>query len=685
MSVASPCHEPQPCCGTYTVQAADSGYALSCVVLATNSAGQARATSANVAVPGAPSLPTNTSAPSLSGTVELGDTLYCSVGTWRGSPIPTYSFQWMRDGQDIASATASSYTIGDADCGQAISCQVTATNIAGQTSVTTATVTVPPSFPVDEGQLTALQPKVWMNFGSTVAIDGSTALVGAPDGSGQSGPGVVYVFTRTGTIWTEQAELTAPDEGLTDFFGNTLTLDGDTALVAAYHKSVNGAASAGVVYVFTGSGADWSEQAELPDPQPAQNDDFGQALALTGDSAVIGAPGEDRGSGEVYVYGRSGTAWTQQAAITPPDGISNGQFGGDLALSGDTMLIGVANLGYVYVWSQGTWTVQAQIKSPVPGADFAGSVALDGDTALIAGQSASYVFGRSGTTWSQDAEFDGYSGSVALSGDQALIGTVLFSGAGADWSKEADFTDPGTESLDGYDGCAALSGNTAAIGAENACDSAGAAYIFSTATTPVFCSFSPLAAGIGGRVTLCGGGLDDASAVCFNGIPASFAASNDTVVATVPTGATSGPITITTPDGTLTCAQDFTFIPPPVLTGFTPTSGLAGSGVTLSGSGFTGATSVSFNGSPASFTADSDTQITAIVPSSFPSGPITVTTPGGTTTSAAYFIEAPTLTGFTPTSGAPGDTVDLTGSGFHGATSVSFKGQSRPSSSAATL
>src|SRR5206468_10877432 len=101
----------------------------------------------------------------------------------------------------------------------------------------------------------------------------------------------------------------------------------------------------------------------------------------------------------------------------------------------------------------------------------------------------------------------------------------------------------------------------------------------------------------------------------------------------------------------------------PVIRGFTPATGTVGSTVTVTGSGFTGASSVAFNGASAAFTVTSDTTIATTVPPAASTGKISVTVPGATTTSTASFSVIPTITSFTPASGKPGTTVTITGTG----------------------
>ncbi|MBL0211437.1 MAG: IPT/TIG domain-containing protein [Holophagaceae bacterium] len=155
---------------------------------------------------------------------------------------------------------------------------------------------------------------------------------------------------------------------------------------------------------------------------------------------------------------------------------------------------------------------------------------------------------------------------------------------------------------------------------------------------PAISGFAPTSAAPGGTVAISGANLGGAS-VRFNGLAAAVASNTPVqIVATVPAGATSGAISVTTPGGTATSIATFTVLPsPPTVTGFSPASGLAGATVTITGTGLTGATAVSFNGTSAAFTADTAAQITATVPVGATSGPIAVTTPGGTVATTMNF------------------------------------------------
>ena len=199
-----------------------------------------------------------------------------------------------------------------------------------------------------------------------------------------------------------------------------------------------------------------------------------------------------------------------------------------------------------------------------------------------------------------------------------------------------------------------------------------------TVPAPTITSFAPTSGSVGTNVTISGTNFTGATAVTFNGVSASFIATSDTAIqATVPAGATTGPLSVTTPGGTATSTNNFTVVSVPTITSFAPASGPVGTSVTISGTNFTGATSVTFSGKGASFTVTSDTAIQATVPTGATTGPLSVTTPGGTATSTNNFtvVSVPTITSFAPASGPVGTSVTISGTNFTGATSVTFSGK----------
>lgn len=379
-------------------------------------------------------------------------------------------------------------------------------------------------------------------FGGSVALssDGNTAIVGARYESTlpSTQNGAAYVFTRSGTTWTQQQKLLASDAASNDEFGGSVALssDGNTAIVGAPTKN----SSLGAAYVFTRSGSTWTQQQKLSASDAATGDRFGDSVALSsdGNTAIVGASAESTSpnllNGAAYVFTRSGSTWTEQQKLLASDAASSDQFGCAVALSsdGNTALIGAAledtspntNNGAAYVFTRSgtTWTEQQKLlaSDAATGDAFGGSVDLssDGNTALIGANledtspntsnGAAYVFTRSGSTWTEQqkllasdaASSDRFGISVALSsdGNTALIGAdfestapntnngaaYVFTRSGATWAQQQKLLASDAATNDQF-GCAvALSANanTAIVGAFDNDSSPnvdnGAAYVF---------------------------------------------------------------------------------------------------------------------------------------------------------------------------------------------------------------
>jgi hypothetical protein len=409
-------------------------------------------------------------------------------------------------------------------------------------------------------------PKMDAEFGHAVALsaDGNTLVVSAywesSKATGINGDqkdtsipqaGAIYVFTRRGTTWAQQAYIKASntgEAGTADTFGEgdqfgfsiALSADGNTIAAGAItedssatgvngNQADNSASGAGAVYVYTRTGTTWAQQAYVKPAEVSAGDFFGYAVSLSADgnllavgsfdedgsTRVINGPPDNKanGSGAAYVFARSGTTWSQQAYIKPSNGEPQDSFGVDVALNSDgtTLLVGSLDedckatginppgcdsdwrddlsmgAAYVFVRSGATWTQQAFIKASNTGFNdwFGSRVALsaDGNTAVIgasledsaaqgingrqddesaAESGAVYLFTRTGTTWKQDAyikgsnteAFDEFGSSVAFDRTGALL---VVSARGED------------------SGAKGVGGNEK----DNSVDEAGAVYVFS--------------------------------------------------------------------------------------------------------------------------------------------------------------------------------------------------------------
>ncbi len=357
-------------------------------------------------------------------------------------------------------------------------------------------------------------------FGRSVDVDADTALIGA---SNESYTGAAYVFTRDASgVWYEQAKLRASDAASDDLFGVSVSLDADTALIGAPNESRTGAA---YIYTRNGSGG-WSEQAKLLAGDASRSDRFGHSVALTGDTAVIGAWEADSNglinNGAAYVFTRDvNGAWSEQAKLLASDAASMDYFGRSVGVDGNTVLIGAESessngllrSGAAYVFTReasGAWSEQAKLLAGDRAArdQFGRSVAIDGDTALIGAfakdsngldnNGAAYVFTRSMSgEWSEQAKLltsettsgDLFGSSVDLDGDTALIGAwggyinayVFERDAGGTWAEKVRLLAIDAASEERYAEDVALSQATAIAGA--ATDPTfspyeGAAYVF---------------------------------------------------------------------------------------------------------------------------------------------------------------------------------------------------------------
>jgi hypothetical protein len=437
-----------------------------------------------------------------------------------------------------------------------------------------------------------------LGFGQAVALDGDTLAVGASDSSCATGvngnqtdrncpgAGAVYVFTRSGGTWSQQAYLKASNtESLGDAFGTSVSLSGDTLAVGAPqeyscatgvngNQADNGCIAAGAVYVFTRSGSTWSQQAYVKASNTNFGTIFGSSVSVSGNTLAVGSPGERScatgingnqldngcggtgiGAGAAYIFTRSGNVWTQEAYVKASNTRAGHSFG-SVSLDGDTLAVGAGgedscatgidgdqsstgcrNAGAVYVYTRtaGAWTQQAYVKASNNnlgsgnvvglGDVFGLSTAIRGDTLVVGarfegscaigingnqldngcGSGAVYIFTRTNDRWSQVAYVKPippnvtvsiareFGGRVAFDGTTVAVGSgdetcgrgfnpslgsndcpgsgavYLFSRSATGWSQRAVVKASNTEAWDSFGGFSglAIAGNTLAVGAVN--------------------------------------------------------------------------------------------------------------------------------------------------------------------------------------------------------------------------
>lgn len=302
--------------------------------------------------------------------------------------------------------------------------------------------------------------------GNSVAIDGDTAVVGNPgdDNIGGTAAGSAYVFVQSGGVWTQQVKLLASDGAEGDTFGTSVAIYGDTIIVGAQQDDHAGGAQSGSAYIFVRSGGVWSQQAKLTASDAAANDFFGISVALFKDTAVIGAFNDDHTSlidpGGAYVFVRCGTTWSQQTKLTAADAAAGDRFGRSVAIHENRAVVGAssednaggnnAGAAYVFVRAGTFWSQTHKLTASDAAADdfFGDAVAVYEDTivsgspvddhAAGANAGAAYVFVRDGAAWPEEAKLtapdgaagDEFGNAVAVSDTRVVVGAQLQLGSG---------------------------------------------------------------------------------------------------------------------------------------------------------------------------------------------------------------------------------------------------------------
>jgi hypothetical protein len=355
-------------------------------------------------------------------------------------------------------------------------------------------------------------------FGLSMAVAGRTLFVGAPGHNvgANNSQGAVYIFGRSGSSWVQQSTLLAPDGAALDQFGWHVTVSRTTLLVSARTRSLNGQFGVGAVYVFVRRGTTWAYQATLTPPAANNDSGFGMWSAISGNTVVIGSPGSTLGGnlgvGRVYVFSRTGTAWTQRAVFEAPDGASGDEFGASVAFAGTTIVVGAPwhdsstevddGVVYFFVPNATGYSMALEMGPPSDSGQWLSMFGLSiaaTPTSLFIGSpgrtigsgphaaGAVYEYSGSGSTWAPQSEItandptsDAVFGSmVVYTGRQlvvgapnATVGTTAGQGAayvmtksGSSWSVKAKLTDAAGAAYDEAGWPVAASGKTVFVGA----------------------------------------------------------------------------------------------------------------------------------------------------------------------------------------------------------------------------
>jgi hypothetical protein len=269
-------------------------------------------------------------------------------------------------------------------------------------------------------KLTADKGKADEDFGCSVAIKGDTIAAGAlyTDVGANESQGAVYLFTRAGEVWTQQQKLTASDGAANNIFGSRLALSSDTLVVGAVYAVVGANQDQGATYVFTRSGTSWSQSQKLTASDGEAGDQFGYSFSINGDTLVVSARFDKLSNpprvGSAYVFKRAGGNWSQQQKLTGEAGGGTEGFGISVSVSGNRIAIGAfsfdvgahSSQGVVFIFTQanGVWTQSQKMTSDDGATDdaFGFAVALSANTLVVgavykliankADQGTAYIF-----------------------------------------------------------------------------------------------------------------------------------------------------------------------------------------------------------------------------------------------------------------------------------------------------
>jgi hypothetical protein len=371
-------------------------------------------------------------------------------------------------------------------------------------------------------------------FAYHVAIDGDTAVLGAPtdDTLAGSNAGSASVFVRSGTEWTLQQKLIAPDGKADDGFGRWLDISGDTVVVSAPSHGSLGRNKAGAVYVYVRTGTTWDLQDEITPDDARAGDLFGRSVAVSADTMVVGSPFHDTlggaDAGSAYIYTRANGDWTLQQQVMASNGAVNDRFGHAVDIDSDTVVVGAplenstaprkdAGAAYAFFRNGTVWSQQARLLAFDRFAQdhFGRWVSVDGDTIAVGSPGddltngrtdagSTYVFVRSGTTWSHQQKLtaadalagDAFGFRVDINGDTIAVGapdddtTVgsnagtahVFVRTGTTWSLQVQLFEPDAAATDQFGRGVAVSGDTLVVGAPYDNNTtgidAGSAYVY---------------------------------------------------------------------------------------------------------------------------------------------------------------------------------------------------------------
>ncbi len=395
---------------------------------------------------------------------------------------------------------------------------------------------------ITEFKLTASDATSLDEFGVSVSINGAYAIVGAwqegdglHDSDGDNRPfqaGSAYIYIRDGQNWIQQAKLTASDANNGDWFGRSVSISGDYAIVGADaegdgldesdgdHRPL----STGSAYIFVRNGQSWAQQAKLTASDADVHDGFGWSVSISGEYAIAGSPFpvDDDGvfdAGSAYIFVRDGQNWTEKVKLTASDAELGDFFGWSVSINGGYAIVGAPShnkeegAAYIFVRDGQSWTQQAKLTANDVVLDnrknFGWSVSISDEYTIVgakgdnASAGAAYIFVRDDQNWTQQAKLtasdaeanDRFGASVSISGEYAIVGAWLKDEGGVDedgrpvlpdagsayifvrngqnWTELAKLTASDAGESDGFGVSVSIDGDGAIVGAKDEGDFIG--------------------------------------------------------------------------------------------------------------------------------------------------------------------------------------------------------------------
>lgn len=355
-------------------------------------------------------------------------------------------------------------------------------------------------------------PDGGLGFGRAVAISGDFIVVGAPIDEPPDVFGSAYVFHRVNGSWVEQTKLTASTQFWEDVFGTSVAIDGDTIVVGA-PGTMDSSWSDARAYVYRYDGFAWSEEAELIPSGSFDGDRFGISVSISGDLIAVGAPGLEFSPSQVYVFRRDVTTWSEEAILVGADTDYDDAFGQAVSADGGLVVVGAyhddhagdtSGSAYVFRFDGENWGQDAKLTASDAGPEqaFGTAVGLSDGVVLVAGVHSTlvgaggvYVYERQNGSWVEaarleatDAAFnDAFGASLDIDAETVVVGAIgdddagslsgsayLFKRIGTDWLQVAKYvaSDAASGRLFGFS--TGVDGDTAVVGG------GGAAYVFNT-------------------------------------------------------------------------------------------------------------------------------------------------------------------------------------------------------------